>query len=178
MASLQDQLLKAGVVDKKKVKKVKLAKHIKGKKLPKGQTQVNESKLQAEQIRAEQKAKDRALNKKKQRQAEQKAIQAQIIQLIKAHAIERQQGEVSYQFTDGKTIKKIYVTELLQKQLSKGIVAIARLGDSYEVVPTVVAEKIAQRDDKTIVLLNDVVETEVDEDDPYADYQIPDDLIW
>ena len=178
MASLQDQLLKAGIVDKKKAKKIKLAKHSQAKKQPKGHLQLDENRLQAEKALAERIAKDKAMNKEKQALAEQKAIQAQIIQLIKSNAIDNQNGEVSYQFTDGKVIAKIYVTEQLQKQLSKGIIAIAKLDESYEMVPAIVAEKIRQRNTSVIVLLNDNVKTEIDEDDPYADYQIPDDLMW
>ncbi|MCP3673886.1 MAG: DUF2058 domain-containing protein [Gammaproteobacteria bacterium] len=178
MASLQDQLLKAGIVDKKKAKKIKLAKHSQSKKQPKGHIQLDENKLQAEKALAERIAKDKAMNKEKQALAEQKAIQAQIIQLIKSNAIDDQNGEISYQFTDDTVIAKIYVTESLQKQLSKGIIAIAKLGESYEMVPAIVAEKIQQRDTSIIVLLNDNIKTEIDEDDPYADYQIPDDLMW
>jgi len=178
MASLQDQLLKAGIVDKKKAKKVRLAKHIQSKKQPKGQVHLDENKIQAEKALAERTAKDIAMNKEKQLKAEAKAIQAQIIQLIKVNAIDCQNGEISYQFTDANIISKIYVTEILQKQLSNGIVAIAKLGNDYHVVPAVVAEKIIQRDASFIIVLNDNIKTETDEDDPYADYQIPDDLIW
>lgn len=178
MASLQDQLLKAGVVDKKKAKKIKLAKHSHSKKMPKGQAQIDENKLLAEAALADRIAKDKALNKEKKRLADAKAIQSQIIQLIQTNAVDCKRGEISYQFTDDNLIKKIYVTETVQKQLSKGIVAIAKLAESYEVVPAKVAEKIAQRDESIVVLLNDAVDTEIDADDPYADYQIPDDLMW
>ena len=178
MASLQDQLLKAGIVDKKKAKKIKLTKHSQAKKQPKGHVHIDENKVLAEKALAERIAKDKAMNKEKQEKAEQKAIQAQIIQLIKSNAIDCKKGELSYQFTDGKVIAKIYVTEQLKKQLSNGIIAIAKLNESYEMVPAVVAEKISQRDSAIIVLLNDNVKTEIDEDDPYADYQIPDDLMW
>ncbi len=178
MASLQDQLLKAGVVNKKKAKKIKLAKYSQSKKQPKGHTPIDENKLQAEAQLAERVAKDKALNKENKRLADEKAVQAQIIQLIKANAIDCKNGDVAFQFTDNKTIKKTYVTELLQKQLSKGIVGIAKLAESYELVPAIVADKIAQRDESIIVLMNDNIDTEIDADDPYADYQIPDDLMW
>jgi len=178
MASLQDQLLKAGIVDKKKAKKIKLAKHSQTRKQPKGHVQVDENKLQVEKALADRLAKDRAMNKEKQLIAEQKAIQAQIIQLIKSNAIDSQKGDIAYQFTDGKLIAKIYVSELIQKQLSKGIVAIAKIDDHYEVVPAIIAEKICQRDSQVIVVQNDNIKSEIDEDDPYADYQIPDDLMW
>ncbi|NVP03123.1 DUF2058 family protein, partial [Photobacterium damselae subsp. damselae] len=47
-----------------------------------------------------------------------------------------------------------------------------------ELIPAVVADKIAQRDQESIVVNNTVDETVVDEDDPYADFVIPDDLMW
>ena len=163
MASLQDQFLKSGLVDKKRVKKVNQEKRKQNKKLPKlakGQVRVDQNKERVKEVLAERNAKDREMNKQKQLKADKKAIQAQIIQLIKAHAIEDDRGQVSYQFTDGNVIQKIYVSEVIQKQLSKGIVAIARLEDSYEVVPKIVAEKISQRDDSSIVVLNDNISSE------------------
>ena len=66
----------------------------------------------------------------------------------------------------------------LQNELIRGRVAIARLGEGYELLPATAARKIMQRDAAAIVLLNTNEPTAVDEDDPYADYQIPDDLMW
>jgi len=178
MASLQDQLLKAGIVDKKKAKKVRLAKHSQAKKQPKGQAVVNENKVQVEKSLAERTAKDRAMNKEKQLKAEKKAIHAQIVQLIKTNTVDCKNGDVSYQFTDVKIIAKMQVNAQQQKQLSNGFLAISKLGNDYHIVPAVVAEKIIQRDASFIIVLNDNITTETDENDPYADYQIPDDLMW
>ena len=41
-----------------------------------------------------------------------------------------------------------------------------------------VAEKIRQRDDAPILVLNERGAQDVDEDDPYKDFPIPDDLMW
>jgi len=92
--------------------------------------------------------------------------------------IKREGGDIAYQFTDGTRIKKIYVTEQLQKDLVNGRLAIAKLGNEFELLPSSAAEKIRQRDPQVIVLLNTYEVTGVDEDDPYAEYQIPDDLMW
>ena len=177
MASLQDQLLKAGIVDSKKSKKIQQEKRKQAKQQPKGSQQIDQTKEQAKKALAEKAAKDKQLNLQRQEQANQKAIQAQIIQLIENHKIDRGEGEIAYQFTDGKKIKKLYVTDLLQNQLSKGLIAIARHKDSYQLVPTNIAEKIAQRNQDAIVLINTKSE-QAEEDDPYADYPIPDDLMW
>lgn len=103
---------------------------------------------------------------------------AQIKQLIQSNQIENAKGDIAYQFSDGKTVKKIHVDAAQQSQLISGFIAIARLGESYALVPKKVAEKVAQRDAGFIVVLNTGKDEQVDEDDPYADYQIPDDLMW
>jgi len=62
--------------------------------------------------------------------------------------------------------------------LSKGQLAIVEINkDSFELVPKKAGEKIAQRDSSYIVKI-DHTQVTLSEDDPYADYQIPDDLVW
>ncbi len=128
--------------------------------------------------REEKVARDRELSRQLNEKAERKAVAAQIKQLIEVNRVDRNDGEIAYQFTDGKKINKIYVTALLQTQLSNGLIAIIKLGDKYELVPSQVAEKIAQRDESRIILQNQASNDSGDEDDSYADYQIPDDLMW
>ncbi|MEG7493907.1 DUF2058 family protein, partial [Enterobacter hormaechei] len=48
----------------------------------------------------------------------------------------------------------------------------------YAIIPAVVADKMAQRDADSIVLNSALSQEEQDEDDPYADFKIPDDLMW
>ena len=55
--------------------------------------------------------------------------------------------------------------------------AVAKVDESYYLVPKPVAEKIMQRSQDFIIVLNDKVD-EIDEEDPYSEYQIPDDLMW
>lgn len=187
--SLKDQLLKAGLIDQSKADKAdreqrkqthqktanaKKKAHKKGEEIP-----VNEATLLAEKARQEQAERSRELNRQQREQAEQKAIQAQIKQLIEMNRINRKGGEVSYQFADGSKIKNIYVTDKLQHQLARGLIALVRLGAGYELVPKQVAEKIAQRDAACVLVQNiSSSQQATEEDDPYADYQIPDDLMW
>jgi uncharacterized protein YaiL (DUF2058 family) len=178
MSSLQEQLLKSGVVGKKKAKYIEQEKRKQKKKTPKGQAQLNEATEKAIANREEKVARDRELSRQLNEKAERKAVTAQIKQLIEVNRVDRNDGEISYQFTDGKKINKIYVTALLQTQLINGLIAIIKLGDQYELVPSPVAEKIAQRDESRIILQNQANNDSGDEDDSYADYQIPDDLMW
>ena len=178
MASLKDQLLNAGLVDKKKAKQLKQELRKEAKVRQKGQVPLDDNKEQVKRNLLEKVERDRQLNKQQQDVVERKAIQAQISQLITMNRIKRESGDIAYQFTDGTRIKKIYVTEQLQKDLVNGRLAIAKLGNEFELLPSSAAEKIRQRDPQVIVLLNTYEVTGVDEDDPYAEYQIPDDLMW
>ena len=178
MASLKDQLLNAGLIDKKKAKQLKQELRKEAKVRKKGQVPLDDNKEQVKRNLVEKAERDRQLNKQQQEVVEKKAIQAQISQLITMNRIKRESGDIAYQFTDGTRIKKIYVTEQLQKDLVNGRLAIAKLGNEFELLPSSAAEKIRQRDPQVIVLLNTYEVTGVDEDDPYAEYQIPDDLMW
>ena len=174
-SSLQSQLLKSGLADNKRVKKIHQQQ------LEAGKNAKDETKEAVAQAMALKVERDRELNRQKKEEMERKAIGAQIKQLIEAHRIDRKGGDIHYQFTDQGKIKKLYVTETLLNQLAKGQSAIVRFADAYELVPTVVAEKIALRDADSIVVLNlrtVATSQEVAEDDPYANYQIPDDLMW
>lgn len=178
MASLQDQLLKAGIVDSKKAKKIVKEKRKEARSQPKGHARVDETREQAQRSLAEKAERDRELNRELQAQNEQKAIQAQVIQLIRMNRIERAGGDVPFQFVDGKKIKKIHVTAQIHAELSRGRIAIARLEARYELLPAAAARKIMQRDESAILLLNTGSPAVAGEDDPYAAYQIPDDLMW
>lgn len=177
--SLQDQLLKAGLADKKKAKQINKDKQKQAKVQRKSNTEVvDETKAQVEQARKDKLEKDRLLNEQRKAEADKKALAAQVKQLIEGSRISRQGAELDYNFTDNKKIKKMLVTGTMLEQLSRGRLAIVSLGDKYEVVPPAVAEKIAQRMPERVIVSNQTAQDDVDEDDPYADYQIPDDLMW
>jgi uncharacterized protein YaiL (DUF2058 family) len=178
MASLQDQLLQAGLVDKKKAQKLNKEQRKEAKVRHKGPQQPDAIKEQAKRVVQEKADRDRQLNKEQQAEADKRAIKAQIVQLIQMNRVVRERGDIAYQFKDGTAIKKMYVTGQLQRDLINGRLAIAKLADDYELLPAAAAEKIMQRDASVIVLLNRDERTTVDEDDPYAQYQIPDDLMW
>lgn len=178
MASLQDQLLKAGIVDKKKAKQVKQEKHKEIKQQSKGKPVVDETRELARMAMTEKAARDREINRQRQAEAEKKAVAAQIVQLVAMNRIPREKGDGAYQFPDGKIIKKLYVSDRQHGQLVSGVIAVARAGDSYELIPAAVAEKIKQRDESAIVVHNIRSAAVLAEEDPYAQYQIPDDLMW
>ena len=113
----------------------------------------------------------------KKKRLERKAIQAQIRQLVEMNRLPRDDGEMGYNFQDGTAIRKIFVTEAVHDKLGRGLLAIVRFDDGYEVIPSVVAEKIKLRDESCVVS-NAATQLEEGDDDPYADYKVPDDLMW
>ena len=178
MPSLQDQLLKAGMIDKGKAQRIKKEKQKQRKQNAKSGSQTDEAKALAEQARKEKLARDKEITEQRKRVEREKEIAAQIRQLIEVNRVDRRQGETAYQFPHDKVIRKIYVTSQQHQELVKGKLAIVTLNNEYELVPAPVADKIAERDDSYVVARNVKADNQVDEDDPYADYQIPDDLMW
>ena len=77
---------------------------------------------------------------------------------------------------------KLLVTADQKSHLTSGHLAIvltgATTGNQFEIVAAQVARKIAERDAQSVVMLNESDATDALEDDPYAAYQIPDDLTW
>lgn len=178
MPSLQDQLLKAGMIDKGKAQKIKKDKQKQRKQQGKHTPATDEAKILAEQARLKKQERDRQISEQQKHAAKEKEIEAQIKQLIEVNRVDRSQGELAYQFTHGKAIKKLYVTEQQQAQLISGKLAIVSLNQECELIPSVVADKIAERAADRILVRNTKDSQAADDDDPYADYQIPDDLMW
>lgn len=178
--SLQDQLLNAGLVDSNKAKKAKADKRKQLKQQQKNKiTVVDDNKAQLQKAHAEKQKKDRELNRRRQQQAEQKALAAQIKQLIQKNRQEQDnQGGEAYNFVDQGVVKRIYVSAAVREQITRGRLAIVRDRRQYELVPSAVAEKIRAHDPALVIEINQRDDKEGGEDDPYADYQIPDDLMW
>ncbi|GAA0836197.1 MULTISPECIES: DUF2058 domain-containing protein [Marinomonas] len=179
--SLQEQLLGAGLVDKKKAKKLKAEQLQHKQKVKKGKAVAEDDSGRQAELKAQREekiAKDRLLNLEKQKELELKAVQGQIRQMISQNRVRKQDGDIAYHFTDEKKVKKLYVSSEMHEDLTKGRLAIAKLEAAYELIPEPVALKIIERDESFILVCNSRTERVEDEEDPYADFQIPDDLMW
>ncbi|CAM6221209.1 DUF2058 domain-containing protein [Enterobacter intestinihominis] len=175
--TLQEQMLKAGLVSSKKMAKVQRT-------AKKSRVQAREAREAVEENKKAQLERDKQLSEQQKQAVLAKEFRAQVKQLIEMNRITVAKGNITFNFTDGNLIKKIEVDKQTQTQLINGRLAIARLvinakGDcDYAIIPAVVADKIAQRDANSIVLNSALSQEEQDEDDPYADFKIPDDLMW
>ncbi|WP_313375808.1 DUF2058 domain-containing protein [Pantoea sp. CTOTU50773] len=175
--TLQEQMLKAGLVSTKKMAKVQRT-------AKKSRVQAREAREAVEENKKAQIERDKQLSEQQKQATLSKEYKAQVKQLIEMNAITVAKGTVDFNFTDNNLIKKIAVDKTTQTQLINGRLAIARLaadssGESkYAIIPASVADKIAQRDADSIVLNSALSQEEQDEDDPYADFKVPDDLMW
>jgi len=137
--SLQDQLLKAGLANRKQAVKAKKAKNHK-EKLKRSGVSVEEEVVQAAALKdAEKRDRDREF-------------------------------------------RTFSVSEKQRVALVNGALAVVRTTDekaenSYEIVPRKTALKIAERDEALVVLCNVEAEDNSDEDE-YAEFKVPDDLMW
>ena len=176
LGSLRDQLKDAGLVTAKQVRKAEKGALRSDLRIKKG-IDVDEAKNEVEAARLKKLDEDRQKNERLNDLAKEKALSAQVKQLIASNS-KRQDGNVAYNFEDQGKIKKIYISEENKMQLNKGYLAIVQAGDKYDLVPEVVAKKIEARSAKTVLFLHDRSNEIIDEDDPYKDYPIPDDLEW
>ena len=173
--ALQAQLLKAGLVDNKKAKKLsKQAVH----EQRTGESKDAEVKAKIAQAQQEKLAKDQAIEQEKKAALQEKELKAAIMQMIHQHKIRDTDGEVAYQFLDGK-IKKVYINQQIYNALVAGSLVIAKENDSYAFLPKALAERINLKMEGFIIVNNAEQNDQVtDEEDPYAAYVIPDDLMW
>ena len=174
--SLQDQLLKAGLANKKQAVRAKKAKNSKEKLKRTGKEVEDEAAVLAKKAHEDKLAKDKALNDEKNRQAERAGIQAQILQIVAMNRI-GERGDVEHHFPDNDVITTIMLTDTQRKAVISGALAIVKTSDRYDLLPRKAALKIAERDDSVVLVCNESTE-ETDADDEYAEFKVPDDLMW
>ena len=165
--SLQEQLLKSGLVSSAKAKNIKSDKY-KQEQLKRNNNiaVVDEAKELVQKALAEKVERDRELN-------------LQIKQLIDLNKQPQDADGFAYNFTDDNKVKTLYVSENMRDSIIKGRLAIVKLANKYEVVAADVAHKISQRDAASVIVYYEQgAETSDTKEDPYAAFEVPDDLMW
>jgi uncharacterized protein len=185
--SLQEQLLKAGLVTEQQVKKAEQQQrqhqHQKQKQHPKAQQVTREQEERKQALAREQAAKmarDQELNRQRQEKAARKAMLAEIRRLIEQHRLPRlEDSEEFFNFVHGKKIHRMAVDAERRNKLKSGALKIVRYAPGYAVVTPDIATRIAERDATLVVDLDQPASAATSaEDDPYKDFVVPDDLMW
>jgi len=186
--SLQEQLLKAGLVTEKQAKRAEQQQrqqhHQQNKHQPnpaaqKAARQAEERKQALAREQAAKIARDQELNRQRQEKAARKAMHAEIRQWVEQQRLPRVESEEFFNFIHGKKIHRMAVDAERRSKLQKGELAIVRYAPGYAVIPLELAARIRERDSTLLVDLNakDTDATPA-EDDPYSQFVVPDDLMW
>ena len=134
--SLQEQLLKSGLVSTGQARAVKSEKHKQTKQLHHNKILISDDvKEQAQKAKLEQANKDRELNQQRKQEDENKQLAAQVIQLIEQNRLPKDNAlaghsddSIAYHFTDNNKVKVLYVSKAVREKLTQGQLAIAKLG--------------------------------------------------
>ena len=173
--SLRDQLLQAGLANKKQSKEAERQvrqQERERQQLPKDKrTAASGGQLAAQQAQLAKVARDQELNRKSVQQADKKARQAQIAQLIEQNRLPRAQTDERYNFVDGNKLRNIPADQSVRERLRRGEVAIVRSNGGYELVPAETAARIRERDGQAVIEFHHA-------HDAGANDGVPDDLIW
>lgn len=176
--ALQDQLLKAGLAKKSKVDQI--AREQTRQRHAKTAAAPGADEVDAERLRREKAERDRALQAQRNAEVRAGELRAQARQIIEQSRLPAD-GDSEYRFADGTTIRSVLVTAAVRRQLAKGVVVLARVDDSYALIPRGAADKVAARDPQLIVVDHgQAAGSDVEEvlDEHYKQFVVPDDLVW
>lgn len=177
---LQEQLLKAGLIKKAKLDEVAREQNKARRSKVAGPS---EAQLQAERARIEKAERDRALAAERNAQARNAELRAQARQIIGDKKLPRT-GTGEYRFTVDNAIRTLLVDDEQRQKLSSGALVIVRHGDGFELLPRAAAEKVRERAAELIVLDHgdgkhaESATGDSDDDAYYAQFKVPDDLVW
>ena len=180
--SLRDQLLKAGLASEKQSKDAE--RHLRQQErerqqLPKDKRgEASDAERAAQQAQLAKAARDQELNRRKNQQAEERARQAQIEQLVEQNRLPRAQTDEIYNFVDGDKIRRIPADTSVRERLSRGEIAIVRCNGRYELVPTEIATRIRERDERAVIVCGLPKDSADASDGDYQNFVVPDDLKW
>ncbi len=183
MASLQEQLLKAGLSTKQKARQANTDKRKKNKQKRSGvaveQSLQEKVQQQQGQLQQQKRDKDAALNAEKQQKLAEKENLLRIKQILQHHQITDIKGDIEYHYTVNSKVKTLYLNATTHKALITGRLALCGQDENSYIVTSETAAKLAELDAKVVLLQNQQQPDSSDGDeDPYADFQIPDDLMW
>jgi hypothetical protein len=183
--SLRDQLLKAGLVSEQQAKEAERQasqqQRHKHKQQPKDKRAApTETQRAAHQAQTAKTARDQELSRRQKEQAEHKARQAQIDQLIEQHRMARAETDERYNFVVNGKIRRMPADAALRARIIRGEVVIVRGSAGYALVPAEAAARIAERSARAVIsVAAEAAQSAAPAtEDAYAGFEVPDDLMW
>jgi uncharacterized protein YaiL (DUF2058 family) len=181
--SLQEQLIESGLAKAGQAKKPARKKNRKSKQTRQAEASAGANpELQAELQRkaAAKRERDRALNEQRKASREAREREAENAQIIETHRVARPEASdetVDYNYSSAGKIRKVAVSSGQRDDLAAGRLGIVRYRGETALLPRAIIEKLQDRLPDRIWLVTEDDETSA-ADDPYADFQVPDDLTW
>jgi len=176
-STLREQLLKAGLVTEKQVRASEQQQKQQRPPSRHKPAPVPEQKRAAEQAQAAKAVRDQELNRKREQNAQAKARAAEIRQLIEQHKLPKVDSDDRFNFVAGSKLRFVAVDPARREGINNGTLFIVRYEGQSEVVPAATAERIRERDPRVVISVKADTKP-VDENDPYKDFVVPDDLKW
>ena len=183
--ALQEQLLKAGLATEDQLARPKPNRRKKSqqrhRKKPAsgGNRNTRGSRNDSDLARAwaaRQKAEREEAERKKRLKAQRKANRTKIRRLTLDNCLNVDDADIPFQFMVGNNIKNIYVTAEQREQLLSGALRITFQDGRRCLIPAAIATQIHELDPEKLIIDPSAVEESAD--DEYADFKVPDDLIW
>ena len=126
---------------------------------------------------AEKAARAKALQQRRQEEADRKERWTQIKQLIEQHRLPKVESDEYFNFVARGKVRRMAVDAPLRERITSGELVIVRCEGKHDVVPRDIGERIRGYDARAVIALQDSANVP-SEDDPYKDYVVPDDLKW
>ncbi|HXR19883.1 MAG TPA: DUF2058 domain-containing protein [Steroidobacteraceae bacterium] len=175
-SSLRDQLIQAGLVTEQQAKRAmqqprppRQSRH--------APQRPSEQQLALQRAQAEKLKRDQELDRKLKAKAERSARRAQIRQLIEQCRIGPFEHDDYFNFIDDTKVKRIAVDAQSRARLNSGELRIVRLDRGYALVPSASAARIAAIEPSAVIAAG-AAAVPAGEDEHYAAFTVPDDLMW
>lgn len=173
--SLQEQLLKSGLATEEQLKQKKKPK-------PKNKSRIKNAKSgKAHTANKKQSAPKTTPDTNETPKTLGKALRTEIKQLLKANKLNDKTGEIPYNYVINNQVKRFFVNKEQQQGLKDGKLVIVNWNTiSYLITTETETElrKLHPTIEVASVEKPEENKKEKDPDDPYADFEIPDDLSW
>ncbi|MEO7773380.1 MAG: DUF2058 domain-containing protein [Steroidobacteraceae bacterium] len=170
--SLRDQLIQAGFVSSKQAKQAEQQKRQQARR---PQNAPPKSTPPAAAAKA---ARDKDLNRQRQQQREHGARLAEIRQIVEQNRLPVVASEDYFNFVHKNKVRRIAVDAGLRERITGGTLFIVRYGKFYALVTPEIAARVRERNVDSIVNLDAPPAAPGAENDPYAQFKVPDDLYW
>jgi len=175
--SLQDQLLKAGLVSREQLNDSRRRKKRKRKQSA-GKSSPQPSPSAADKRRQEQRLRDKRLNAERERRRQDQEKRLRIRELVLANSLNVAEADQIYNVVRGERIRRLYVTAEQRRKLSDGQLAVTIAKGRNHIVAPAVAEKIRAILPDYFVYLSSESASANEAEGDYAEFKVPDDLIW